>query len=188
MRSALSTICSTLTIIACTQAPAPAPPAPATVTAAPAPPAAAAQAQARPGLRPEQMAARNDSLAKDRQKHVDDILAKIKGKENLPAGEVFQNIKIFEGRTAAQLVNLMNRGFSNSLGVSCSHCHVTSDFSKEDKPEKQIARDMFAMVGTINGTLLKNIQNIKSENPTVNCGTCHNGRPRPGAQQRAPAG
>jgi hypothetical protein len=43
------------------------------------------------------------------------------------------------------------------------------------------------MVTTINGTILKNIKNLKSPNPTVNCGTCHNGRPRPGAGSAATA-
>ena len=119
--------------------------------------------------------------------HVNEVLALIKGKEELPAEQVYKNIQLFKGRSAAQLLNVMNRGFSNSLGVSCSHCHVIGEYDKEDKPTKEIARDMFAMVNTINGTLLKDIPNLKSPNPTVNCGTCHNGRPRPGAGSAAQA-
>lgn len=131
-------------------------------------------------MSPEQLAARNDSLQKDRTMHVNEVLALIKGREELPAEQVYKNIRIFRGRTAGQLLNVMNRGFSNSLGVSCSHCHV-SEYDSDDKPTKQIARDMVAMVNTINDTLLKNIPNLKSPNPAVSCGTCHNGRPRPGA-------
>ncbi len=175
MKAALSVVYS-VALLACTQAPAPsAVPAPAAPTSQP------AAAQRQPGLTPEQTAARNDSLEKDRTIHVNEVLALIKGKEEMPAEQVFKNIQVFEGRTAAQLLNVMNRGFSNSLGVSCSHCHVIGQYDKEDKPEKEIARDMLAMVNTINGTHLKNIPNLKSPNPTVNCGTCHNGRPRPGA-------
>lgn len=127
-----------------------------------------------------QIAARNDSLRADRQIYVNRIREKIKGKEQLPAEEVYQDIRILRGRTAGQLLGMMSGGFSNSLGVSCSHCHVTEDFSKDDKPTKQIARDMWGMMRTINDSLIANIKNIKSANPGVNCGTCHNGRARPG--------
>jgi hypothetical protein len=34
-------------------------------------------------------------------------------------------------------------------------------------------------VATINGTLLKNIQNLRSPNPTVTCTTCHRGQVKP---------
>lgn len=179
MRAALSVVSSvSLVFLACTQAPAPSAPAP----SAQAPVAAQSPLapQSAPALTPEQLAARNDSLQKDRTMHVNEVLALIKGKEELPAEQVYKNIQIFKGRTAAQLLNAMNRGFSSSLGVSCSHCHV-SEYDSEAKPTKQIARDMVAMVSTINGTLLKNIPNLKSPNPGISCGTCHNGRPRPGA-------
>lgn len=126
-----------------------------------------------------------DSLVKDRTQHVNEVLATITGKEDLPAEQVFKNIKMLKGMPASRLLAIMNRGYSNSLGVSCSHCHVVGEFDREDKPTKQIARDMSAMVTTINGTLLKQIQNLKSPNPTVNCGTCHNGRARPGAGSAA---
>jgi hypothetical protein len=133
----------------------------------------------------EQIAARNDSLQKDRTQHVNEVLASIAGKENLPAEQVFKNIQMLKGMPASRVLAIMNRGYSNSLGVSCSHCHVIGEFDREDKPTKQVARDMAAMVTTINGTLLKNIKNLKSSDPTVNCGTCHNGRARPGAGSQA---
>ena len=190
MKFSLSAWSSMVALLACTQAPASSTPAPVTAAApAPAPPAAAMQ-MGRPGLTPEQTAARNDSLRQDRMMYVNRIRAQIAGKENLPAEEVFQNIKMLKGSTAGRLLGVMSGGYSNSLGVSCSHCHVTDDFSKEDKPTKQITRDMSAMVRVINDPLLRNIKNIKSESPGVNCGTCHNGTTRPGfgpqQQQRAP--
>jgi len=132
-----------------------------------------------------EIAARNDSLVKDRTTHVNEVLASIAGKEQMPAEQVYKNIQMFKGMPASRLLAIMNRGYSNSLGVSCSHCHVVGEYDKEDKPQKQIARDMSAMVTTINGTLLKNIKNLKSTNPTVNCSTCHNGRARPGAGDAA---
>ena len=164
-----------MAIAGCTQAPASSSPTPVT-----APPPAAAPPAAAVAANPV-----TDSLVKDRTEHVNEVLATIKGKEDLPAEQVFKNIKMLKGMPASRLLAIMNRGYSNSLGVSCSHCHVVGEYDREDKPTKQIARDMSAMVTTINGTLLKQIQNLKSPNPTVNCGTCHNGRARPGAGSAA---
>jgi cytochrome c peroxidase len=138
-----------------------------------------------PGPTAAQMTAINDSLVKDRQGHVNEVLAEIVGKEQMPAEQVYKNIQMFKGMPASRLLAIMNRGFSNSLGVSCSHCHVVGEYDREDKPQKQIARDMSAMVTTINGTLLKNIKNLKSPDAVINCGTCHNGRARPGAGSQA---
>jgi len=148
--------------------------------------AASAQTPAAaPAPTPEQVAARNDSLRADRLIHVNRLLEQIKGKEDLPAEEVFQDIRTLKGVSARMLLGIMSRGYSNALGVSCSHCHVTSDFSSEDKVAKQVARDMVAMSAVINDSLLKNIRNIRSENPGVSCSTCHSGQTRPGFGPRA---
>lgn len=147
---------------------------------------AEAQNPGQPAPSPEQAAARNDSLQKDRQMHVDRIREQIKGKEELPSEEVFQNIKVLNKLPAGRLLNIMAGGYSGSLGVSCSHCHVTSDFAKEDKPQKQVTREMVQMAAFINDSLLKKIEGIQSQNPGLNCGTCHNGRARPGFGPRGP--
>ena len=73
----------------------------------------------------------------------------------------------------------MEIGYSKSLGVNCTHCHVVDQWEKEDKPQKQITREMAAMSRTINNDLLKKIKNLKSENPIVNCTTCHRGQAKP---------
>ena len=155
------------------------------VAALPPPPASGGPTTA-PMRTPEQEAARADSLQKDRQFHVNRIREQIKGKEELPAEEVFQNIKLLKTVPAGRLLNMMAGGYSNSLGVSCSHCHVTTDFAKEDKPQKQVTRQMVQMAAFINDSLLKKIEGIQSASPGVNCGTCHNGRARPGFGPRGP--
>src|SRR6266550_4245043 len=127
------------------------------------------------------MAARRDSIAKDRDRLYNEALAKIAGRENQPAESVFKNIKIFQGQPASRVLRIMAQGFDPALGISCSHCHVVGEYDKEDKPTKQIARDMFAMVTAINTEYLPKIKNLKSTNPVVNCSTCHRGQTRPGA-------
>ncbi|HKO97244.1 MAG TPA: c-type cytochrome [Pyrinomonadaceae bacterium] len=103
----------------------------------------------------------------------------IAGKENEPAEKVFKNIQLLKGVPAGRLLRIMEMGYSRSLGVTCTHCHVPDAFEKDDKPTKQVARDMAAMVGAINNQHLKQIKNLKSETPVVNCTTCHRGQTKP---------
>ena len=69
-------------------------------------------------------------------------------------------------------------GWGRALGVGCGHCHVVDQWASEQKNEKQIAREMAAMTGTINQEL-KTIENLEGPNPTVNCTTCHRGQVKP---------
>lgn len=103
----------------------------------------------------------------------------IKGKEKEPAETVFKNVQTLKGVPAGRLLAIMEMGYARSLGVNCTHCHVPEKWEAEDKPTKQIARDMSALVKTLNTELLKNIKNLKSETPTVNCTTCHRGQVKP---------
>lgn len=104
----------------------------------------------------------------------------IKGKESEPAETVFKNIQMpmFKGAPAARVLAVMEFGYSRSLGVTCTHCHVADSWETETKPQKQIARDMQAMVFKISGELLKGIKNLGGS-PTVNCTTCHRGELKP---------
>ena len=108
------------------------------------------------------------------------VLASIAGKENMPAESVFKNIQIFKGVPAGRLVNIMGRGFSPALGVSCGFCHVVGAYEKEDREEKQTARVMYAMVNSINKDFLTKLAEPGRNPPTVNCSTCHRGMTRPG--------
>ena len=103
----------------------------------------------------------------------------IAGQENKPAEVVFKNIKILNGVPAGHVLGIMQIGFARSLGVSCAHCHVPGQWEKDDKPAKQIARDMWAMMHTIDNNLLKNIDGLKDRTPMVNCTTCHRGQLKP---------
>ena len=103
----------------------------------------------------------------------------IKGHENDPAPTVFKNIKAMTSVPAGRLLSIMEFGFARSLGVDCTHCHIPGKWESEEKPEKQIARDMSDMTTKINKDLLKNIKNLKSPNPIVNCTTCHRGQVKP---------
>jgi tetratricopeptide (TPR) repeat protein len=86
----------------------------------------------------------------------------------------------------AENLQAVMRGFTRSLGVRCSYCHLgeegqplsTYDFVSDANPNKDRARAMLRMLGEINGHL-REIE--PSAEPRVNmwCHTCHAGKPRP---------
>ena len=77
-------------------------------------------------------------------------------------------------------------GFTRALGVRCSYCHKgeegkplgTYDFSSDENPNKNRAREMLRMLGSINDHL-KKIQPSGDQRVNMWCHTCHRGRPRP---------
>jgi hypothetical protein len=95
-------------------------------------------------------------------------------------------------------------GFSRSLGVRCTFCHVgqegqplsTFDFASDARPHKEIARGMIRMVGRLNREDLTAVLGA-ADQPRVTCYTCHRGSaepetalppppPRPGAPPPPP--
>lgn len=122
-----------------------------------------------------------DSLEAERQQYIDQILASIAGRENDPAGEVFENVQRMGNMPARRLLAIMNMGYSRSLGVSCTHCH-NPDLWADDTREKNIAREMSAMTRRINNELLPAIASLGDggeQPPVVNCTTCHRGQVKP---------
>ena len=115
----------------------------------------------------------------DQAQALADLRKAIAGQEEKPAGEVFKNIHMMNAMPAGRLLRVMEMGFARSLGVNCTHCHVAGQWEKEDKPTKQIARDMAAMAANINNEQLKKIKNLKSAEPVINCTTCHRGQTKP---------
>lgn len=118
-------------------------------------------------------------ITAEREKYMKEVLASIKGRTKEPAEAVFKNIQRLKGVPAGRLLAIMNFGYGRSLGVSCTHCHTPGEWDKEDKPEKQIARDMGAMSAKINKELLPAIKGLDSSDPVVNCTTCHRGEIKP---------
>ena len=77
------------------------------------------------------------------------IKESIKGKEKLPAEEVFQNIDVLKGVPAGRLIAIMQMGYSRSLGVNCNHCHVRGNWAADTNPNKEIAREMSKMTQAV---------------------------------------
>ena len=100
------------------------------------------------------------------------VVAQQPAQQSKTAEQVFKNIKVLKSMPAGELQNGMFF-ISAALGVDCSYCHTPPAMEKDDKPSKETARRMLAMVSEIN-------QNFGNK-PVVSCATCHQGRPKPTA-------
>lgn len=113
---------------------------------------------------------------------VKQLLAQIAGKENLPARQVFKNLKILGNVPAARLLRIMDLGYSQALGVGCDHCHVEDRWEADEKRPKRAAREMILFTGRLNEQLGQ-LEEIDSTEATVNCTTCHRGDVKPALQR-----
>src|SRR5665647_3573560 len=97
MKSALLVAVGSFVVSGCTQTSVstPAPVQGTAATVGPAAGVAPGAAATSPGPTPEQIAARNDSLVKDRTMHVNEVLAQIAGKEQMPAEQVYKNCLLY---------------------------------------------------------------------------------------------
>ena len=82
------------------------------------------------------------------------------------------------------------RGFTASLGVKCTFCHVgqdgkreTMDFASDANPHKDIARRMMAMTRRLNEQDFMVTDFTQSK---VTCYTCHRGAAEPLTAAPAP--
>lgn len=123
------------------------------------------------------------ALEAEREEHVQEVLERIRGHENEPAEQVFKNIQIMKGVPAGRLLRIMNVGYSQSLGVECSHCHVEDYWEVDEKRPKRAAREMIVMTREINQHI-DTLKNLEGDDPSVNCTTCHRGQVRPAATLR----
>lgn len=113
----------------------------------------------------------------DEAKALQDLQKQIAGRENEPAEKVFKNIQVLKGVPAGRIPAIMEKGFSDSLGVTCTFCHDPADWTAEPNHHLAIARQMWTMSKEINERLLPAITELKK--PQVNCTTCHRGQKKP---------
>src|SRR5262245_13268557 len=120
---------------------------------------AATQAEAHAAA-PAAATAQQDSVQRVNDRFVAAARRRIAGMEAQPAESVFRNIQLphLKRVPAATFVTIMDIGYARALGVTCAHCHVTTDFSKDDKRPKRAAREMAMMHFRINQEL-RNMEN-----------------------------
>ena len=97
-----------------------------------------------------------------------------------------KNLQVLPNDWPGSRLSPVMRGFTRALGVRCSYCHVgeegkslsTYDFVSDVNPNKNRAREMLRMLGSIT-THLKKIEPSGDKRVNMWCHTCHRGRPRP---------
>jgi hypothetical protein len=86
------------------------------------------------------------------------------------AGERFKSVRVLTDMPASLIIPTM-AFISNSLGVTCLHCH-TDVYESDEKPMKEKARSMIRMMRAVNETQFGGQR-------AVTCETCHHGRATP---------
>ena len=92
--------------------------------------------------------------------------------QDLPVEQTKSNIQVLQGLPSSQLIPVM-AFMSNSLGVTCAHCHG-KEWKFDEKPAKDAARKWIRIQRAIND------QHFGGK-LTVTCNTCHQGRVQPPA-------
>ena len=86
----------------------------------------------------------------------------------------FQNLQIFDPEISKDDLKAAMKGFTASLGVKCSFCHVIDDYDNDEKEHKLIARKMIKLVGHMRANAETYFKE-GTEVELISCATCHRG-------------
>lgn len=158
--------------------------APRAATPAPAPTTSAGGSQPGGGqvvtLAPRRLPPSRDSLEKLRAVYVAQVMTQIAGHENEPAEQVFKNVQVLKGITAAQLVQKMEKEYATAMSWNCTNCHRLANqgnWASDTSTDKKRARFMQQMTNDINLVTLPKL--YPKDTPKVTCMTCHRGYNEP---------
>lgn len=172
----IAVVGSILLAFACTK--------PASTSSSPAPTANPPANAAAPGGPPRRIPPSRDSLAKLRSAYVTQVMASIAGRENQPAEQVFKNVQVLKGITAAELVHKMDEDYAKAMSWNCTNCHRLApqgNFASDTSADKRRARFMQQMTDDINKVQLPKL--YPKDTPKVTCMTCHRGYNEPPSDQ-----
>ena len=105
-----------------------------------------------------------------------------------PPAPKFKNLKVLPADISREQLTTTMKGFSQSLGVRCSFCHVgeegkplsTYDFASDSNTHKNIARAMMRLTWRLNAQDLPAIEGLHGDKTgKVTCYTCHRGAKAP---------
>jgi predicted metal-binding protein len=109
-----------------------------------------------------------------------------------PPKPLYKNLKVLPRNTTHEEMEKIMNEFKVALGVKCNHCHAAQkdnprrmDFASDEKPEKQVAREMMKMTARINKKYF-HYKEAENTTPPVSCITCHNGKAHPGPGKDEP--
>jgi hypothetical protein len=98
----------------------------------------------------------------------------------------YKNLKVLPKKINHDDLDKVMHEWTSSLGVKCNFCHAPvkdnprkMDFASDEKPEKDIARNMFKMTARINKKFFHYSKSEQNPVPPISCITCHHGNPHP---------
>ena len=105
----------------------------------------------------------------------------------VPSEKKERNLKVLPKDISNADLDSVMEAYSKQLNVACEFCHGNSkinprdlDYASDDKPEKEITRQMMRMTAAINKDFFDYTIVYKGgETMAVSCYTCHDGFPRP---------
>lgn len=109
-----------------------------------------------------------------------------------PPKSTHKNLKVLPKNISHDDLDKIMDEWKVALGVRCNFCHAPRkddpkkmDFASDEKPEKEIARDMVRMTAKLNKKYFHYKQSDSSSVAPVTCMTCHHGKEHP--ENGAPA-
>jgi hypothetical protein len=103
-----------------------------------------------------------------------------------PPKPTFKNLKVLPRNISHDDLDKVMDEWKAALGVRCNFCHSPRkddpkkmDFASDDKPEKEMARDMYRMTAKINKKYFHYKQGDTTAVAPVGCMTCHHGKEHP---------
>ncbi len=110
------------------------------------------------------------------------VLAPAQARGQFP--EDYKNLKVLPKTTTKKELLGTMKGFAIGLGVRCTHCHVgvegadfsTFDFASDERPPKELARQMLKMVRDLNANTIAKLNTGREKRLEVQCATCHRGK------------
>lgn len=103
-----------------------------------------------------------------------------------PQEEPKRNLKVLPKDISHDELDKIMHQFNDALGVKCNHCHAGAqvdgrfkmNFASDEKPEKEMARNMLKMTAKINKKMFHYKEGGEAK-PPITCITCHNGKAHP---------
>jgi len=90
----------------------------------------------------------------------------------------FKNLQVVDKKIAPDDLKKMMNGFTEQLGVKCTFCHNTDNYSSDERKKKADARKMILLVQHMTANKDKYFK-AKADPAALSCGTCHRGKEEP---------
>ena len=108
-----------------------------------------------------------------------------------PVNDNFKNLQVLPKNITTDSLDKIMDGFNTSLKVDCKFCHAKDTkgdeliFDKDDKPEKEITRNMMRMTMDLNKNYFQFNEDVTAAKiQAVTCYTCHKGQPIPEKEKK----